>query len=65
MNTLEYDRFGPCIVEISEEDPFPPLFLPYLKGDESSLFSIKIPRREERRNLEPGMNLYDYVLSFV
>ncbi len=63
MNALEYNRFGPWVVEISEEDPVPPLFLPYVKTEESPLFSMKIPRREERRNLRPGMNLYDYVIS--
>lgn len=59
----EYDRFGPWIIEISDADPPPPLFRPYLTDDEESLLSIKVPRRIERRNARPGMDLYDYVVT--
>jgi hypothetical protein len=59
----EYDRFGPWVLEISDEDPPPPLFLPHLEMDRAALLRIKIPRRVERRNARPGMNLYDYVIS--
>ena len=59
MRDPEYDRFGPWVIEISELDPLPPLFQPYLTRDEIPLLSIKI----ERRKAHPGMNLYDYVVS--
>ena len=63
MRDPEYDRFGPWAVEISEADPPPPLFLPYLTRDEIPLLAIKIPRNIERRKARAGMNLYDYMVS--
>ena len=59
----EYDRFGPWVVEISDEDPVPPLFLPHLTRSETPLLSVKIPRRISRREANPGMDLYDYLVS--
>jgi hypothetical protein len=59
----EYDRFGPWAIEVSTDDPPPPLFRPYLTRPEPALFSIKIPRHIERRNAHPGMDLYDYLVS--
>ena len=58
----EYDRFGPWAIEISDEDPPPPLFVPYLTRAEPTLLSIKIPRGIERRDARPGMDLYDYLV---
>ncbi len=63
MRDPEYDRFGPWIIEISETDPAPPLFLPYLTRGDTALLSIKIPRKIERRVANPGMNLYDYMVT--
>ncbi len=63
MRDPEYDRFGPWVIEITDEDPPPPLFLPYLTRSEEPLFSVKIPRKIERRNAHPGMNLYDYMVT--
>jgi len=59
----EYDRFGPWVVEIGDEDPPPPLFLPHLTRTERALLSVKIPRKVTRREAHPGMDLYDYVVS--
>lgn len=59
----EYDRFGPWVIEISEEDPPPPLFVPHLARTETPLLSLKIPRRISRREAHPGMDLYDYLVS--
>lgn len=59
----EYDRFGPWILEISEKDPPPPLFVPALPRREAPLLSIKIPRRVDRRDARAGMALYDYVVN--
>jgi hypothetical protein len=59
----EYDRFGPWVVEISDEDPPPPLFVPYLTRTDQPLVSVKIPRRIARRDAHPGMDLYDYLVS--
>ena len=63
MRDPEYDRFGPWVIEISELDPLPPLFLPFLTREEKPLLSVKIPRQIERRNAHPGMNLYDYLVT--
>ncbi len=59
----EYDRFGPWVVEIGDEDPAPPLFVPHLTRSEAPLLSLKIPRRISRREAHPGMDLYDYVIN--
>ncbi len=59
----EYDRFGPWVLEISDEDPPPPLFVPYLTRTEPALLSLKIPRKIARRDAHPGMDLYDYMVS--
>lgn len=59
---LEYDRFGPWVVEIGPDDPVPPLFAASVSGTEDALMSIKVPRKISRREAGPGMNLYDYVL---
>jgi hypothetical protein len=58
----EYDRFGPWAVEISAEDPPPPLFVPYLTRSEPALLCVKIPRPIARRDAHPGMDLYDYLV---
>lgn len=63
MRDPEYDRFGPWVIEISELDPPPPLFQPYLTREDVPLLSIKIPRKIDRRDAHPGMNLYDYVVN--
>jgi hypothetical protein len=59
----EYDAFGPWVLEITDRDPPPPLYVPYLDRTESALLSVKIPRHIERRRAHPGMDLYDYVVS--
>lgn len=60
--TRELDRFGPWVLEISSSDPPPRLFLPYLVGQDDPLLAIKVPRRIERRDARPGMDLYDYLV---
>ena len=63
MRDPEYDRFGPWIYEISEEDPVPPLFIDHIPTDKIPLMSIKIPRKIDRSEARPGWNLYDYVMN--
>jgi hypothetical protein len=58
----EYDRFGPWAIEVSADDPPPPLFVPYLTRAEPPLLSIKMPRHIERRDARPGMDLYDSLI---
>jgi hypothetical protein len=59
----EYNAFGPWIIEITDQYPLPPLFIPYYKEDGIDLMRIKIPRNIERRNANPDMDLYDYVIG--
>lgn len=59
----EYDRFGPWALELSDEDPPPRLFEPYLTGRGAPLLGLKIPRHVERRNVRPGAHLYDRVVA--
>jgi hypothetical protein len=58
----EYDRFGPWAIEISDDDPPPPLFEPHLTRSAPMLLAVKIPRHVERRSARPGMDLYDYLV---
>ncbi len=59
----EYDAFGPWVYEIKGEHTMPPLFVKHYKEEEQPLMLIKIPRRIDRRDATPGMNLYDYVIG--
>ena len=59
----EYDRFGPWVLEISQDDPPPRLFESHLARREQPLLAVKIPRRIARREAHPGMALYDYLVS--
>jgi hypothetical protein len=58
----EYDRFGPWALEISEDDPVPPQFAAHVSRQDAIL-SVKVPRVIARRDAQPGMPLYDYLLS--
>jgi hypothetical protein len=59
----EYDRFGPWAVEISDDDPLPALFAPWMTRQDTPLLCVKVPRHIERRDARPGMDLYDYVVA--
>ena len=63
FETAEYNAFGPWAYEISDRYPLPRLFAPYFTADDKAVMKIKIPREIERRNAEPGMDLYDYVVA--
>ncbi len=63
MRDEEYDRFGPWILEITEADPIPMVFTPYVSDSEKPLLALKVPRPMERRNLSPGDYMYDYLVS--
>ncbi len=60
---LEYDRFGPWVLEIGDDDPVPPLFADHVSEAPDVLLSIKVPRKVSRRDAVPGMDLYDYVVQ--
>ncbi len=62
-STKEYDAFGQWIFEINDEYTMPPLFVNYYQEKETPLMLIKIPRKIDRRDATPDMNLYDYVIG--
>ncbi len=59
----EYDAFGPWILEINDVYTMPRLFAPYYKKSQKPIMIFKIPRDIERRNANPSMDLYDYVVA--
>jgi len=59
----EFAAFGPWILEITDQTPLPPLFIPYYKEDGIALMRIKIPRDIERRKANQDMDLYDYIIG--
>lgn len=59
----EYDRFGPWVTEIKEEDDVPEQFGDYKEAILMSNYCFKIPVAAERRDLKPGMVLYQTVVS--
>lgn len=61
----EYDRFGPWDVEIKEEDDIPQQFIDFTETIMNGIFSFKVPVNVERRNLKPGMPLYQTVTSLT
>lgn len=62
MSDKEYDAFGPWIIEIKEDDDIPPIFRLYIDKNKEKTYAIKIPRQIDRRNAQPGMDLYDCVI---
>ncbi len=63
MRNQEYDAFGPWIYEIGGEHCMPPLFVSYFDQQDDHDILIKIPVNKERRDLSPGMHLYNYVVG--
>ena len=62
-STKEYDAFGPWIFEINDEYTIPPLFVNDYREQDTPLMLIKIPRKIDRVDATPDMNLYDYVIG--
>ena len=59
----EYDAFGPWIYEIKDECDTPKRFRSVCRDHYGARFLLKAPRNVERRNVRPGMDLYDTVLA--
>ncbi|MEJ2021651.1 MAG: MarR family transcriptional regulator [Maritimibacter sp.] len=59
----EYDAYGPWVVEVKSEADMPPRFRSFYEADKSANLLLKLPRREERRELRPGMDLYRAVIA--
>jgi hypothetical protein len=60
--TEEYRAFGPWIYEIDQDHAIPDQFEGVVDKTDDSLMMIKIPVNKERRDLKPGMLMYDQLL---
>ncbi len=60
---MEYDRFGPWIIEIKEASEIPPQFDREKERILEAAKAYKIPVNIERRKLKPGMPMYDFVIA--
>lgn len=59
----EYDAFGPWIYIIDDIHGIPPLFSSFESVLSGTLMKFKIPRKIERRDADPHMDLYDAVVG--
>lgn len=58
----EYDHFGPWLLPIKSEADIPHQYFEHLDMINAAKFCFKIPIKEERRKLRPGMLLYNKVI---
>ena len=63
MKISEYDAFGPWIYKIDEGHEIPKAFLTYVDENDNAKFRLKVPKKIERRDATPDMDLYEYLLS--
>ncbi|MFW5828504.1 MAG: hypothetical protein ACOCU4_10440, partial [Alkalispirochaeta sp.] len=59
----EYDLFGPWVLEIENVEDVPQTFVSSVSLTEATELAFKVPRRVERRNVRPGDDLYDYLVT--
>lgn len=58
----EYERFGPWIDEVRTADDVPRLFRDQPMDLDGARLVLKVPRNLPRRDVTPGMDLYDHLL---
>ncbi|WP_430784046.1 hypothetical protein [Actinoplanes sp. G11-F43] len=63
MSTAEFDAFGPWIDEVRTVDGLPRLYRDAGIDPAEYRLVLKVPRDIERRNANPGMHLYDYLIA--
>ncbi|MEV0901087.1 hypothetical protein [Actinoplanes sp. NPDC049802] len=63
QSTTEFDRFGPWIDEVETVDDLPRLFRDSGVEPRSHRLVLKVPRDIERRDANPHMHLYDYLIA--
>ncbi|RYH08501.1 MarR family winged helix-turn-helix transcriptional regulator [Tropicimonas sp. IMCC6043] len=59
----EYDAFGPWLTEVKAAADIPPRFRTFFPEHEHARFLLKVPRNADRRQLRPGMDLYEAVFA--
>lgn len=58
----EYDRFGPWVDEVTEEEDVPRLYRSYPIDFSVERLVLKVPRNIARRNATPTMDLYNHLI---
>lgn len=58
----EYDAFGPWIDDVTSLEDVPPLYRDHPLDLRRARLVLKVPRNIERRDANPTMDLYDYLL---
>jgi hypothetical protein len=59
----EYDRFGPWTFPVRAPEEMPPRFDAYYEELRDSTLMLKLPLGVERRNANPGEDLYEAILA--
>ena len=59
----EYDAFGPWIIKIEAAELLPRKFRPYVDMSIAYDYLVKVPKNMDRRDLRPGMDIYDAVIG--
>ena len=60
--TQEFDEFGPWILEVERPEDVPRLYRGHPLDLGSAELVLKVPRRIWRRDANPDMDLYDYLI---
>lgn len=62
MTTQEIDQFGPWVLPVRGPDDVPALYRDERLDWDAIRFAVKVPRPVARRDVTPGMDLYDVLL---
>lgn len=60
--TAEFDAFGPWLVQVQAPEGLPRLYRDHPLDFGSARMVLKVPRNIQRRDANPDMHLYDYLL---
>lgn len=60
--TEEFDAFGPWVLPVRRADEVPRLYRSHEHDPASAQVVLKVPRRIDRRDANPRMDLYDHLL---
>lgn len=59
----EYDAFGPWLIYIDDESLLPKRFIDHVDMTIDYEYIVKVPVNKDRRDLRPGMDMYDAVIG--
>jgi len=63
VNDPEYAAFGPWIIPIKKAEQLPPRFVDAVDMTIDYDYIFKVPRSVDRRDVRPGMDMYDAVVG--